>query len=86
MATVLDEMDKLYDEIHTNRCKIADWKKEKIEQRAKAWEKATGIAEQKKDYVRSAVSDFDADILKAEAEIEKAYGKLKVAELRLEHE
>ena len=84
MAKILDEMDELYDTIYENRCKIAHLKKDKIEVRSDAWSDATGIADQKKDYVRSCVANMDESIDLCEAEIERAYNKIKLWTYKME--
>jgi len=87
MVKVLDEMDELYDKIYSYRVDIASHKRNKIEKRATAWKDASSIklAKEKEDFVRSEVADIQESIDFCEAEIEKAYGKLKIAELKLEH-
>ena len=86
MVKILDDMDELYDEIYNCRKDIASYNRSKIEKRSQAWSDATGIAKEKEDFVRSQVADIQESIDFCEAEIEKAYGKLKVAELRLEYD
>ena len=85
MAKILDEMDELYDKIHGYRVDIASHNRNKIEKRANAWKDATGIADEKKDYVRSEVADIQEKIDYCEAEIELAYNKIKVMCFRLEN-
>ena len=76
MAKLVD-MNEQYEIIYNNRIKIAELKRGKITARASAWENASGIADQKKDYVRAAVADIDLEIDIAEAEIERAYNRIK---------
>ena len=87
MVKVLDEMDTLYDLIYKHRVSIAELKKDKIEKRSVAWKDASAIklAKEKEDFVRGKVADIQEKIDVCEATIEKAYGKLKIAELKLEH-
>lgn len=84
MVEVLKELDAYYTEILDARKKIADLKHEKINLRAKSWADAQGIADAKKDFVRSIVSDIDREISKLEADIEYYYNQVKL--LNLEHE
>ena len=83
MAKLVDNLNEQYEIIFNNRIKIAELKRDKITGRASAWENATGIADQKKDYVRAAVADIDIEIDIAEAEIERAYNRLKLADYEL---
>lgn len=85
MATILEEMDNLYDKIYEYRTDIASHNRNKIEKRANAWNDATGIADEKKDYVRSEVAEIQEKIDYCEAEIELAYNKIKVMCFRLEN-
>ena len=85
VKTVSNQMNDLHEVIYANRCSIAELKKLKITARSEAWEDASGIADEKKDHVRSQVAQLDEKIALAEAEIEKAYNTLKVLELELEH-
>ena len=87
MVQILDDMEELYDVIYGYRSDIASLNRSKIEKRSQAWSDASNIklAKEKEDFVRSEVADIQEQIDFAEAEIEKAYGKLKVAELRLEY-
>lgn len=78
LVNTTEECTKLYDIIYNNRVKIAELRRDKIVARASAWENATGIADQKKDYVRSVVADIDEEISKLDAEIERAYNQLKL--------
>lgn len=80
------EMVKLHDIIYENRCEIAELKRDKIEKRAEAWKDATGIADEKKDYVRSQVAEIDESIAFCEARIELAYNNLKTLEWELINE
>lgn len=75
MAKTLNDYSE---QIRECRVKIADLKRDKINMRASAWESATGIADQKKDYVRSIVSDKDCEIDKLEAEIEYYYNLMRI--------
>ena len=87
MVRILDEKDTFMSEIHEARQKIADLKHEKINLRAKAWEDAGSIklADAKKDFVRSIVSDIDREIDKLEADIEYYYNQLKLIDNKLEY-
>ena len=86
VQTTLDRMNELYESIYANRCSIAELKKLKITARSEAWEDASGIADEKKDYVRSQVAQLDEKIDLVEAEIEKAYNNIKVLELEYSDE
>lgn len=87
MAKIIDEMDSYYAEIRDAKCRIADLTEEKINLRAKSWEDANGIklADAKKDFVRSMVSDIQRDIDKLEADVEYYYNQVKILTHRLEY-
>ena len=84
MAKIIEEMDVYYTEIRDARQKLADLKYDKINIRADAWKDAEGIADAKKDYVRSAVSDIDREIDKLESDIEYFYNQIKLCEYKIE--
>lgn len=86
MAKIIDELDTYYDEIMSARKRIADLKYDKINIRAEAWKSAEGIADAKKDYVRSAVSDIDREIEKLEADIEYYYNQVKIMDYKVDYE
>lgn len=75
---MIDEMESCYTKIRDDRHKLADLNRQKIDIRAKAWEKAEGVAKQKEDYVRSSVSDIQNKIDKLEANIEYNYNQVKL--------
>ena len=83
---MIDDKETYATEIQEARKLIADKKKEKINLRAKSWADAEGIADAKKDFVRSVVSDLDLEISKLEADIEYYYNMMKIMDDRLEHE
>ena len=83
MAKIIEEMDVYYTEIRDARQKLADLKHDKINIRAEAWKSAEGIADNKKDYVRSAVSDIDREIDKLESDIEYFYNQIKLCEYKI---
>lgn len=87
MAKIIDEMDSYYTEIRDAKQKIADLSHEKINLKAKSWEDANGIklADAKKDFVRSVVSDIQRDIDKLEADVEYYYNQVKILTHRLEY-
>ena len=84
MAKIIEDMDVYFTEIRDARQKVADLKHEKINIRADAWKSAEGIADAKKDYVRSAVSDIDREIDKLESDIEYFYNQIKLCEYKLD--
>lgn len=86
MVKVLEEKETYVNEIQSARKRIADLKHEKINLRAKSWADAEGIADAKKDFVRSIVSDLDLEISKLEADIEYYYNMIKIVDYRLENE
>ena len=86
MAKIIDELDTYYNEIMSARKRIADLKYDKINIRAEAWKSAEGIADAKKDYVRSAVSDIDREIEKLEADIEYYYNQVKIMDYKVDYE
>lgn len=86
MVKVLEEKETYVNEIQSARKRIADLKHEKINLRAKSWADAEGIADAKKDFVRSIVSDLDLEISKLEADIEYYYNMIKITDYRLENE
>ena len=73
-------------QIHEARVRIASLKKEKIERRAGAWANAEGLADAKKDYVRSVVSNLDEDISILEADIEHYYNQISILDEKIELE
>lgn len=75
LITLKESMMK---QIYESRLEIADLKMKKITVRANAWADAEGIADAKKDYVRSRVADFDNQIDVLEAEIELAYNQIRI--------
>lgn len=83
---MIDDKETYATEIQEARKLIADKKKEMINLRAKSWADAEGIADAKKDFVRSVVSDLDLEISKLEADIEYYYNMMKIIDNRLEHE
>ena len=78
--------ESMMQQVYECRLQIADLKKEKINARAKAWESAEGIADAKKDYVRSQVSDIDCQIDVLEAEIELLYNQVTILNEKIEME
>ena len=80
MAKIIEEMDVYYTEIRDARQLIADLQQQKIDIRADAWKNAEGIADAKKDYVRSMVSDIQNQIDKLESDIEYYYNQVKLCE------
>ena len=86
VKTMIDDKETYATEIQEARKLIADKKKERINLRAKSWADAEGIADAKKDFVRSVVSDLDLEISKLEADIEYYYNMMKIIDNRLEHE
>ena len=83
---IIDLKEQMLIGIYNTRLELADKKKEKIDARAKAWETAEGIADAKKDYVRSQVSDIQNSIDVLEAEIELAYNQIKILDMKMELE
>ena len=81
-------MDALYEKIYDYRTDIASHKRNKIEKKATAWENAGSIklAKAKEDFVRSEVAEIQERIDFCEAEIERAYNKLKLYEWKLEND
>lgn len=88
MAKILDDMDELYEKIYSYRVDIASHKRDKIERRATAWADASDIklAKEKEDFVRSVVAEVQEKIDFCEAEIERAYNRLKLYEWKLEND
>ena len=84
MAKIIEEMDVYFTEIRDARQRVADLKHEKINIRAEAWKSAEGIADAKKDYVRSMVSDIDRDIDKLESDIEYFYNQIRLCQYKLD--
>ena len=73
-------------QIHDARVELADLKMKKIDMRAKAWEVAEGTVDQKKDFVRSHVSDLDNKISILEADIEMYYNQIHILDEKIELE
>lgn len=83
---IIEEKKRLLDSIHGCRIQIAELQEKKINHRAESWSNATGVADEKKDYVRSQVSDLQSEIDKLEADIERYYGLISVLEDKLCYE
>ena len=81
---MIDLKEKMLIGIYECRMELAEKNKQKIDARAKAWETAEGIADAKKDYVRSQVSDIQKEIDEIEAEIELAYNQVKILDMKIE--
>ena len=81
---LIDDKISYIEGINKARYKIAELKAQKIQARSDAWEEASGIADQKKDYVRSIVAGIDKEISENEADIEWYYNMMSVADLMLE--
>ena len=81
---MIDLKEQMMIGIYNTRLELADKNKEKIDARAKAWESAEGIADAKKDYVRSQVSDIQNQIDVLNAEIELAYNQIKILDEKIE--
>ena len=77
--------ESLMQEIHDNRVKIADLKHDMIMIRAEAWKTAEGIADAKKDYVRSQVANLNNLIEILEADIELYYNQIIIINDKLEY-
>lgn len=86
MAKIIEEMDVYYTEIRDARQKLADLRHDKINIRASAWKNAEGIADAKKDYVRSMVSDIDREIDKLESDIEYFYNQIRLCQYKLDND
>lgn len=83
MDKLIDMMDEIYESIYNDRVKIEELIKAKTELKPKLWEEATGTVDQKKDYIRSRVSDYDMKIHKLESLIEYKYNKIRVLDYKL---
>lgn len=81
---MIDLKEQMLIGIYKCRMELAEKNKQKIDARAKAWETAEGIADAKKDYVRSQVSDIQKEIDEIEAEIELAYNQVKILDMKIE--
>lgn len=73
-------------QIHEARLELADLRMRKINKRAKAWEVAEGTVDQKKDFVRSHVSDLDNQISVLEADVEMYYSQIAILDEKIELE
>lgn len=78
MDELIAEKQSYIEIIKVGRMNIANLKNDKIKARASAWADAEGIADAKKDYVRSVVADIDRDISVEEANIEYAYNMIDI--------
>ena len=83
MDKIIEAMEKEYQKIYENRVKIEELNKKKVEMKPRLWEEATGTVDQKKDYIRSRVSDYNMDIHLLEAKIEYSYNLIKVLDYKL---
>lgn len=84
VKTMIDLKEQMLIGIYETRLELADLNKRKIDARAEAWKTADGIADAKKDYVRSQVSDIQKEIDVMEAEIELAYNQIKILDMKIE--
>ena len=80
LITSIEEHYKL---IHKCRNEIAELKTKKAEKRNRYWGEATGIADQKKDYIKAMTGNIDEAIRKEEANIEYHYNMIEVLNMRL---
>ena len=78
MDKLIAEKQSYVEIIKVGRKNIAQLKKDRIEARAKAWADAEGIADAKKDYVRSVVADIDMEISIEEANVEYCYNMIDI--------
>lgn len=78
MEKLIAEKQSYVEIIKTGRKNIAKLKADKIKARADAWSEAEGIADAKKDYVRSQVADIDLEISNEEANIEYCYNMIDI--------
>lgn len=78
MEKLIAEKQSYVEIIRAGRKNIAKLKADKIKARADAWSEAEGIADAKKDYVRSQVADIDLEISNEEANIEYCYNMIDI--------
>ena len=78
MEKLIAEKQSYVEIIRAGRKNIAKLKADKIKARADAWSEAEGIADAKKDYVRSQVADIDLEIPNEEANIEYCYNMIDI--------
>ena len=78
MEKLIAEKQSYVEIIRAGRKNIAKLKADKIKARADAWSEAEGIADAKKDYVRSQVADVDLEISNEEANIEYCYNMIDI--------
>ena len=84
MDDKIKQIKEYYTSIQDNRIEIANNKALIALDKPKHWEEATGVADQKKDYVKSKVADKQKDIDLCEASIEFAYNMINVLMYQLE--
>lgn len=78
MDQVIDEIKRHYDYIHKCREDIAELRKQRAVMKAPLWETASGTVDQKKDYIKSQIADYDYNISLKEAEIEYSYNLIDI--------
>ena len=83
MDKIISAMEDEYQKIYEYRVKLGELNKKKVEMKHRLWEEATGTVDQKKDYIKSRVSDIDVDIHMLEAKIEYSYNLVKVLDYKL---
>lgn len=60
------------------RKNIAMTKQQKALAKAPLWDEATGTVDQKKDFIKSRVAEYDLDIAVEESNVEYAYNMLEI--------
>ena len=80
MKELIAEKQSYIEMISAGRKNIARINHDKILIRAELWDEATGTVDQKKDFIKSKVAEFDYDIATEEANIEYFYNMLGIIE------
>ena len=73
-------------QIHECRVALAELKERRAKAKPPLWEIATGTVDQKKDFIKSEIAEFDKDIAVLEADIELYYNQIRVLDDKIELE
>lgn len=82
---LINEKEQYYIKIQQSRVKIADSKLEIARRKPDLWEQAGGTVDQKKDYIKSKLTEFSDAIRLEESNIEFFYNMIDVLNNRLEY-
>ena len=78
MDELIKQKEEYYEKILKSRENIANSRYKLAGDKPKLWEEATGLADQKKDYVKSEVAIWTEEIEQEEAKIEYYYNMINI--------